>query len=894
MTKEIIIKVDEANTSKKGQFFENLTNSIFKSQRYKVQGNVNYTGMEFDLLCQHIDRTNETVLVECKAKDKLSADEITKFAFNVTHKKLAYGYFLYTKEFAHQVQGIINEFKDDTDKRYDNLYFWNAEKIIELLEASNEIKNFNYIFENFHFTKLILLYSYFGIYYIPLYSDTTQPKYFSIFNAKTMEELSDEKTLEHIKKEVKDIEQLTFKMTNIKSEKPAQLDIKEEMETVVEIQESEVWDDYKPASSKFFVGRDEYKKKIFTFLEDVKNKKTKQRVFYLDGKSGWGKSSLLTDLRGRFRNKHYKNKYFSYVVDSRSANSQNFIALSFSNMLSKAAENKFIDKKFASIVIPSYFDILKATEITSLVEYLEKENRVLLLIFDQFEDTFRKKNIFKSFYKLLVDVNDLSSNIVLGFSWKSETFLPADEKEISSLLSQSKDLSQSITLPEFNVSESKEIIKQLENLIEKKLDDDFVRKVIDNSQGFPWLVKKLCIHIYKQLKSGVALDSMYHQDFNVEQLFLDDLEGLNKNEVKALKYIAKRSYENNTFDVIEVDEIVKESIITTLTNKRLVIKSGTKYNIYWDIFRDYLVTNTVPKVGETYLIRLTVNSVFEIFSVFKSKQDLSLQKIVALAPNNVTEKSADNLLRELRNIGLVTYKNDKYLLKDKKFIVDENHFKEYVKHKLENHSFYLEMMKIKDKEIDLSDLTNIISNKIKTGRNYNSKTLIDYSQNFINWLNYAELPISNLKLNLIQKARNENSFTPQEKPDNVISFFDIVKDDDTYTKDQSKLLYDLKSLGLLTHVKYEIKLTDDGKKAKLSTKNKVSILCKNALKSEKIFIAFDRYSEKPDTKAKDFRQLIPELLTGINHEDYAKSTSRKLYEWASFIYKNCNKQHNKT
>lgn len=547
MTKEIIIKVDEANTSKKGQFFENLTNFIFKSQRYKVQGNVNYTGMEFDLLCQHMDRTNETVLVECKAKDKLSADEMTKFAFNVTHKKLAYGYFLYTKEFAHQVQGIINEFKDDKDKRYDNLYFWNAEKIIELLEASNEIKNFNYKFENFHFTKLVLLYSYFGIYYISLYSDTTQPKYFSIFNAKTMEEVSDNKTLENIKKEVKDIEQLTFKMANKKSEEPANLDTKEEIETVVEIQESEVWDDYKPASSKFFVGRDEYKKKIFTFLEDVKNKKTKQRVFYLDGKSGWGKSSLLTDLRGRFRNKHYKNMYYSYVVDSRSANSQNFIALSFSNMLSRAAENKFIDQKFASIVIPSYFDILKATEITSLIEYLEKENKVLLLIFDQFEDTFRKKNIFKSFYKLLVDINDLSSNIVLGFSWKSETFLPADEKEISSLLSQSKDLSQSITLPEFNVSESKKIIKQLENLIEKKLDDNFVRKVIDNSQGFPWLVKKLCIHIYKQLKNGVVLDSMYQQDFNVEQLFQDDLEGLSTNEVKALKYIAKRSYENNTF-----------------------------------------------------------------------------------------------------------------------------------------------------------------------------------------------------------------------------------------------------------------------------------------------------------------------------------------------------------
>ena len=113
------------------------------------------------------------------------------------------------------------------------------------------------------------------------------------------------------------------------------INVEEELETVVEIQESETWDDYKPASSKFFVGREEYKTKIFSFLEDVRNKKTNQRIFYLDGKSGWGKSSLLTDLRGKFRNKHYKNQYFSYVVDSRSANSQNFIALAFTNMLKK-------------------------------------------------------------------------------------------------------------------------------------------------------------------------------------------------------------------------------------------------------------------------------------------------------------------------------------------------------------------------------------------------------------------------------------------------------------------------------------------------------------------------------------------------------------------------------
>ena len=79
MIYDIIIKYDEKNTNRKGSFFEELTNNIFKSQRYKVQGNVNYTGMEFDLECEHIDRTSEKVLVECKAKDKLSFDEITKY-----------------------------------------------------------------------------------------------------------------------------------------------------------------------------------------------------------------------------------------------------------------------------------------------------------------------------------------------------------------------------------------------------------------------------------------------------------------------------------------------------------------------------------------------------------------------------------------------------------------------------------------------------------------------------------------------------------------------------------------------------------------------------------------------------------------------------------------------
>ena len=82
MLKEIKIWSSENDKGhERGKFFETLSNKIFETQRYKVDGNVHYTGQEFDLVCVHMDRTNERCLVECKAKKSLSSDEITKFCF---------------------------------------------------------------------------------------------------------------------------------------------------------------------------------------------------------------------------------------------------------------------------------------------------------------------------------------------------------------------------------------------------------------------------------------------------------------------------------------------------------------------------------------------------------------------------------------------------------------------------------------------------------------------------------------------------------------------------------------------------------------------------------------------------------------------------------------------
>ena len=258
---------------------------------------------------------------------------------------------------------------------------------------------------------------------------------------------------------------------------------------------------------------------------------------------------------------------------------------------------------YPKLNITSSFDILGSESVHQLLKELEHQNKTLILIFDQFEDVFRKPGLFKAFHKFLLDVNEVKSNLILGFSWKSEINIPIDH-EAYHLWQQAKNFAHCISMREFNPSEINGVIKQLEKSIGKPpIDLNLKRRLIESSQGFPWLIKKLCIHTYTQIQAGKTIENLVEQDLNCEVLFKDDVEGLSPGEIKALNYIARRSFDGNFFDATEVDEKIDEPITTVLINNRLVVKSGTKYNVYWDIFRDYLVTGEVPPIGESYILR---------------------------------------------------------------------------------------------------------------------------------------------------------------------------------------------------------------------------------------------------------------------------------------------------
>lgn len=759
MKSEIKIILESYTSFKQGNCFENMIRDVITLHRYEVKSNVNYTGMEIDLVAEHMDKSNETLYVECKAKEKVSSTELRNFVFNVNHKKADFGYFMRTKELEHQAAGLVDEMEND--ERYSNLTFFEPSKIIEMLKETGRLiepKKFTQ-----SITKRILAITHRGDFFIYLAKSSlgSLPTQFYCLYAKDSTDVRDSELLDMLIKEIPDLENLNQLYLNekasTKSIESKQLTRQiDEIETISEVQESIDWHEYLPASTKNFVGRDTLRTQIFDFYKSVQENRIGKRIFYLTGKSGWGKSSMVADIRGRCKNKYYKNRFFTVAIDTRSSTSNNFVALSFQKLLDKAFKSKFIeisDFTVNDIAFTSNNDLLSSDSVQKILQTLKDEEKVTILIFDQFEDVFRKQGLFKSFYKFLSDVTDANSNLIVGFSWKTEILIPS-ENEAYHYWQQAKEQSVSFSVPEFGSKEVKGVIRQLEASTHK-LSQEFKRRIIESSQGLPWLTKKLCIHIYHQLQKGVQEEKLISDNLNIEELFKSDIESVSKDELLALRYIAKKAVDGNFFDITELGEKIDEPIIESLRDKRMIIKSGSNYNIYWDIFRDYLVTNEVPTIGESYLLRQGVNLCFEVFSLFKVGKKHSIAELTTIHPKNIKQNSLENILGELRKLGLVSKveKEELYFLTSIIAGNSKNEFISFMNSKFQNYTPYLRINNSSYSKISSNEIAAILKDIFK-GNEFQDKTWTTYSLTLIGWFIFTELELGK-EIIVPQKGRGK-------------------------------------------------------------------------------------------------------------------------------------------
>lgn len=767
MKSEIKIILEEGSSNKaKGNCFETLIRNLLTIHQYNIRGNINFSGMEIDLIAKHKHK-DETLYVECKAKEKVSSDELSKFCFNVEFQEADYGYFFRTQDLEYQAGALLSEIRKKT--KYKKLTFFEPDDIIQMLSDANKIFEPISKLNSFTISKKILVVTYFGDFLIYLVDEANLfPTKFIVVNANNNSLEVKKETVESIVKRINELSKLQAITNFIEPIKKNEIVKKENIiETISEVQESEYWYDYLPASSSknHFVGRDFIRTQILDFFKEVQTDKTHKRIFYLNGKSGWGKSSLLLEIKSRCENKYYKNKFFTIAIDTRSALSDNFVALSFNKLINKAIEQKFIKKNIFSkqIKFTSNVDLLSSESIEELFQSLQSENKFLVLIFDQFEDVFRKEDLFKSFYKFLSDVTDKKTNLIVGFSWKSEFFIPNDDPAYY-YWQQAKEQSREFIIGDFGEKEIDGIIKQLEQSI-GKLEKEIKNRIKESSQGLPWLTKKLCIHIFEQIKAGLKKDKLIESNLNIIDLFEKDKERIEPEELNGLKLIAQKAYEGDFFEISEVGESIESKVIDSLLNKRLIIKSGANYNIYWDIFRDYLVTNVIPPIGESYLIRQRVTICLEVFLLFKDlKEPETIETILKKHIKNIGKTSLENILIELRNFGLIQKNDDFYSIAKKEIEISENGFITFITNKFQNYTPYLELRKMSLNSITKDDITTVLKGIFK--QDFKDKTWETYSLNLISWFLQSKLDIKS-KIKEPQKGRSSKTQLSL-KSDNVI------------------------------------------------------------------------------------------------------------------------------
>lgn len=271
--------------------------------------------------------------------------------------------------------------------------------------------------------------------------------------------------------------------------------------------------------------------------------------------------------------------------------------------------------------------------------------QLLFIFFDQFENLFFLPDALRPIRDLFLKVCDAESNVILGFSWKTDLFgLTTDFPYLTR--DAIANSSRRLTLDPFSQVETLDLLARLSHEIRSRLRKDLTFLLSEFSQGYPWLLKKLCAHVKQQREDGVAQADIANSLLNVDQLFADDLRFLTPQQEDALRRLAKVAPASAS----EVGEDLTPDVLQSLINGRLVVRVGNKIDIYWDIFRDYLNSGRVP-IQDNYILRIQVSSVLKAIRLLV---DLGPSVKVAqfLKRAGLSEKSFYNIIKDLRLLGL--------------------------------------------------------------------------------------------------------------------------------------------------------------------------------------------------------------------------------------------------
>lgn len=242
-----------------------------------------------------------------------------------------------------------------------------------------------------------------------------------------------------------------------------------------------------------------------------------------------------------------------------------------------------------------------------------------------------------------------------------------------------------------------------------------------------------------QRDAGVPQADIAKSLLNVEQLFQEDLRGLSPAQDYALRRIAKAAPISSS----EMGDDLKPDVLQSLINARLVVRVGSKIDIYWDIFRDYLNSGRVP-IQDNYILRMQVRGVL-IAARRLASLGGKVDAAVFQRESEISEKSFYNILKELRLLGIAEAGEGKLrLLVALPRSTDEfeSVMRAHVKERLKRNRLVWHIVEKLESEPSLA--INEVAKTLANACPYVSAeeaTWQTYARVFASWMDFADLAI---------------------------------------------------------------------------------------------------------------------------------------------------------
>jgi hypothetical protein len=652
---EVAVQADtDGSNKKKGDLLEEFAGEFAATQGFDfIVREVRTASSEIDLECTN-SSTGERTYIECKAHRKpLSKLVLSNIVGVVYGEDFTQGWLLSTGPLGKDAKGYKANWAGKPQPERARLRVSAdaefAEKLIaaKLVKDPRGLEHPETVKHGYAEATWILLITEFGRFWIAPKFDGGMASEVIVFGASDLLPIQDEKLLSNLSKVDSSWRGTPF--AALSNDAAVDLTIiSNSLLPVVEVLEGQKWSDYYPARLQDFSGRTKEMTQIAELLEAARNGKSTHYVFAITGDSGIGKSSLITSVRGRSRSRQYKQKHFVIAVDCRAAKSRDYINAALLRGLRKAQQAGFGDSSLVEMVVTNPSHPLASPSISDFIESLRQKNQVFCIIFDQFEEIYSKqelKDVFTSAQDLFLSAISTEGPFVVGFAWRKNISIQQEHPAYHTWhkLAQYR---REFPLKTLEHSEVNSALTTFEKELGWPIRKETRRQIHEAARGYPWLLKKLCTHLLKR-ETAQSNDPLAAEDFSVESLFTEDLQGLSGAERRLLQFVA----ENAPVAAFEVAEMFGKPSLKSLEDRLLVTRSGEMLNVYWDIFRDFLLTDEVPELPFSFIpFAPSIGALLSVADGLSHEEDATHSELASRT--NLAVSTVGNVVRDLLVLGV--------------------------------------------------------------------------------------------------------------------------------------------------------------------------------------------------------------------------------------------------